>query len=195
MIAHPNRKKIIVSSQLSFTLQQIRDAGPCLDGWTKLRKSLPAKSPLSLKVSLGDVARSNGAADALWCVRVLDWSDISTRRLVIAGAVLPGVSRASVYTQDKRVHDCIASLTRWCEGADVNLNEAAEAAAWAAEAAATATAAAWAAEAASWAAWAARAAWAASWAAWAARAAAEAAEVEELGLQRMDIITAFPPLR
>lgn len=105
----------------------------------------PATS-LDTVVSLGDIARSNGAADAWWCVRCLDWSDIAVRRAVI-GALLPAVRRAAVHTQDQRVHGCIASLARWQAGDDtVDLAEVAWAAwaaweAWAVDAAAGAGAA------------------------------------------------------
>jgi hypothetical protein len=91
-------------------------------------------------ISLGDVAKSNDAADAWWCVRALDWSDIALRRQVIA-ALMPSVERAAKHTTDKRVADCIAAIHDWIAGRPADL-EAAEAAAWAAEAAAWAAGAA-----------------------------------------------------
>ncbi len=131
MVNHPNRKRIL------FTLQDIRDAGPCADGWTKLLKALPPKSPMTLQISLGDVAKANDAADALWCIRALDWSDITIRRRVIAGAVLPAATRALVYTTDDRVRECIDAVALWCRGDDtVDLKAAARSAAAAAAAAA-----------------------------------------------------------
>jgi hypothetical protein len=126
-------------------------------------------------ISLGDVAKSNDTADAWWCVRVLDWSDMALRRQVIA-ALIPSVERAAKHTTDKRVHDCIAVIHDWIAGKPADLNAAAEAAREAAWAAA-------------WAAWA---------AAWAAREAAEAASRAAMALereaQRQELITAFPPL-
>ena len=189
-----------------MTLQQIRDQSPCSGGWTKLLKSL-GNPPMDTVISLGDVAKSNNAADAWWCVRALDWSDMALRRQVIA-ALIPTVERAAKHTNDKRVHDCINALKDWIDGKPADLESAARAAwaadaAWAAWAADAARAAAWAADAAWAAAWAADAAWAAAWAAaraaawataeaaWAAaRAAAEAAELES----QRDLIAAFPPL-
>jgi len=156
-----------------LTLQQIRDKSPCSEGWTKLLKSL-GNPPMDTVISLGDVAKSNGAADAWWCVRALDWSNEQVRREVIK-ALIPSVERASKHTTDKRVHDCIGALKDWLDGKPADL----EAAAWAAGAAA------WAAGA---------AAWAAGAAAWAAEAAAWAAEAAELEAQRGDLIAAFPPL-
>lgn len=159
MINHPNRKKIL------FTLQDIRNASPCASGWTKLLKVLPPKSPMTTRLSLGDVAFANDASDALWCVRVLDWSDVSIRRRVIAGAVLPTVTRSLKFTSDNRVIDCVGAIERWSQGDDsVDLAAAEAAAAWAA------------------------AAWAAS-----ALAAAWAAARAELKQQQTDIITSFAP--
>jgi hypothetical protein len=139
-------------------------------------------------ISLGDVAKSNDAADAWWCVRALDWSDIALRRQVIA-ALMPAVERATKHTSDKRVYDCVAVIHDWIAGKPADLEAAAQAA-WAA--AKAAWAAARAAEAAAKAA--AMAAWAAARAAEAAWAAARAAEEEERETQRQDLIAAFPPL-
>ena len=194
-----------------LTLQQIRDQSPCSEGWTKLLKSL-GNPPLDTVISLGDVAKSNGAADSWWCVKALDWNNEQVRREVIK-ALIPAVERAAKHTTDKRVQDCINALKDWIDGKPADLEAAARAAeaaraaaeaaraawaaaeaaraAWAAAEAAEAAGAARAAEAAEAAAWAAEAAEAAAWAAaWAARA-AEAAELES---QRADLIAAFPPL-
>ena len=117
-----------------MTLQQIRDQSPCAEGWTKLLKSL-GNPPLDTVISLGDVAKSNNAADAWWCVRVLDWSNKQMRRDVIK-ALIPSVERAAKHTADKRVHDCICALKDWLDGKPADLDAAADAAAraaWAAE--------------------------------------------------------------
>ena len=119
-----------------LTLQQIRDQSPCQEGWTKLLKSL-GNPPLNTAISLGDVAQSNGAADAWWCVRALDWSNEQVRRDVIK-ALIPSVERAAKHTDDKRVHDCINALKDWIDGKPADLDAAARAAgaaAWAARAA------------------------------------------------------------
>ena len=146
-----------------LTLQQIRDQSPCSEGWTKLLKSL-GNPPLNTAISLGDVAKSNGAADAWWCVWALDLDNEQVRREVIK-ALLPSVERAAEHTTDRRVQDCIGALKDWVDGKSADF----EAAAWvAAEAAAGA--------------------------AEEAGAAAEAAGAAELEAQRSDLITAFPPL-
>lgn len=160
----------------TMTLAQIRDAGPCgqrpgrngeLTGWLKLLTGLGYSGKEydpERVVSLGDIATTNDAADALWCVRCLDWNDIAVRRTVIAGAIMPAVRRASAHTSDPRVAQAIAELDRWCAGddsVDLAAAEAARAAAWAE--------------------------WAAAWAEW-------AAAEEERTLQRQDTIAAFPPV-
>ena len=151
-----------------MTLQQMRDQSPCSEGWTKLLKSL-GKPPMDTVISLGDVAKSNNAADAWWCVRALDWNNEQVRCDVIK-ALIPSVERAAKHTTDKRVQDCIGALKDWIDGKPADLEAAAEAAWAAAEAAARAAEAARAAR------------------------AARAAEAAELETQRADLIAAFPPL-
>ena len=168
-----------MNDNLTMTLAQIREHRPCRDGWEKLLASVGgARTPLTTRVSLGDIARSNGAADAWWCVCALNWSDATVRRRVVSVLLLT-VRRAAAHTTDERVHACIDATQRWCGGDDsVDLASAAwgaarAAAAWAAEARAAAEGAAGA-------------------AAWAAEAAAAARAVEAAA--RADLIAAFPPL-
>ena len=153
-----------------ITLQQIRDQRPCEGGWKTLLTALGNPKDLNLQVSVGDVAKSNGAQDALWCCRC-----IPDRRFVVS-LIMPAVKRASEHTTDSRVHDRISALEKWLAGDDsVNLNAYATYAAYAADTAAYAAAyAAYAAaDAAADAAYAAYAADAAAYAAY--RAAADAA--------------------
>ena len=76
----------------TFTLAQARSHNPCAEGW---RTALAAHGPdLERPLTLADIARSNDAADALWCLRLLDWSDIALRRLVLRGVLLPACRRA-----------------------------------------------------------------------------------------------------
>ena len=187
----------------TFTLQSIRDAGPCgikrgeKGGWNKLLIGLgysPGNYPKTALVSLGDVADINDAADSLWCIRCLDWSDAAVCRAVIAGAVMPAVKRAAKFTKDQRVHACIAAIDKWLGGDDtVDLITAARAARAAEAAEAVARGAAWAAWEAAEAARAAGTAGAAG-AAWEAAEAAREAREAEREQQRADIIAAFPRL-
>lgn len=115
---------------MRLTLQQIRDCHPCKEGWTKLLKSLDNPSDLSISVSIGQIARSNGPQDALWCLRCTEFD----RRDVIR-CILPSVKRASKYNEDRRVISCIETIEQWLNGEDANLFEAARAANAAAKAA------------------------------------------------------------
>ena len=121
-----------------MTLQQIRDQSPCIEGWTKLLKSLGNPS-MDTVISLGDIAKSNGADDAWWCVRTLDWNNEQVRRDVIKVLML-SVRRAAKHTADERVHQCITTIQDWLDGKPAALEaaaeaaRAAEAAAWAARA-------------------------------------------------------------
>jgi hypothetical protein len=128
-----SKRKPLTSEMMMLTLQQIRDQSPCTEGWTKLLKSL-GNPPMDTVISLGDVAKSNDAADAWWCVRALDWSNEQVRREVIK-ALIPSVERAARHTNDKRVHDCIAAIHDWIDGKPADLDAAADAAAEAAGAA------------------------------------------------------------
>ena len=155
-----------------MTLQQIRDAKPCLSGWRTLLESLGGNPPMDTAVSLGDIARSNGASDTFWAIRCTDWPAI---RDTMRDRVLnPLVVRAAAATARATDH-----AARAATAAD-------HAARAATRVAATARAAATAAD---------YAATAADHAARAATAAADfAAYVAEREKQRADIIAAFPPL-
>ena len=182
MINHPNRAKKTTVLNPTMTLQAIRIKSPCSDGWKKLLSALGYNGTFDSEhlVSLGDVATSNEAADAMWCIRALDWSDMEVRRAVIFGVVLPAVKRVSSHTKDKRVFEAIDIIERWCAGDDkADLNKARK----------IASAAAYAAYAASAAAYAAYAAYDAAYDA----AYADARKVEREH-QRQDIIAAFPPI-
>lgn len=166
---------------MTLTLQIIRDHSPCTDGWKTLTKAIG--SDLTTELSIGDVLISNGLNDALWCLQCLE------PRVRVA-AIMPAVKRASVYTTDHRVHDCISAIEKWLAGDEtVNLMAAAGAAAQAA-AKAVAWAAVWAAKAE-----AAQAATAAQAAKVAKVAWAEAKAVAaERKLQEADLLDMFPPM-
>jgi hypothetical protein len=52
------------------TLNEIRTAGPCEDGWTKLLRHLGKTKVDDEPLPLLTVLESNGLDDALWCLRV-----------------------------------------------------------------------------------------------------------------------------
>ena len=54
---------------LQTTLNIIRAAKPCADGWEKLLKSLPADIDHDAPISFLHILESNGLHDALWALR------------------------------------------------------------------------------------------------------------------------------
>ena len=184
----------ITPVDLTITLGDIKNHGPCgqeqpqgepLEGWLKLLNGLGMSGgnyDPNYKISLCDVAISNGIGDAAWCFRCLDWSDVGVRRYVVGNFSLPAAKRVSKLTDDRQVHDCLALVQRWVDGEDIDKDKL--------QAAARAARAAWAAADAAVAAGAERAARAARAAADAAGA-ADAAEREQ---QLRDLLAAFPPM-
>ena len=56
---------------ISTTLEMIRDAQPCADGWAQLLRGLGegGDPDLARTVALREIVASNGVADALWAAR------------------------------------------------------------------------------------------------------------------------------
>lgn len=100
-----------------ITLQQIHDKSFHEGCWAQLLKSLGNPDDFSMQVSFGDIAKSNGAQDALWCLRCID-----DRRFGVS-LILPALKRALKHTADKRVHDCISLLDRFVAGENVSDEE------------------------------------------------------------------------
>ena len=88
-----------------MTLQQIRNAEPCANGWRTLLESLGGSPPMDTVVSLGDIARSNGAADAFWAIRCTDWPAI--RNTMRDQVLNPLVARA--YAADAAAYAAYAA--------------------------------------------------------------------------------------
>jgi hypothetical protein len=113
-----------------ITLGDIHRQKPEGAMWVKLLVALGGPDmPFSTRVSLGDIAFSAGAEDALWCIRALTWRDLAIRRAVVGRCVLPAVRRAAVHAQGRLIYDCITFLDAWCYGKDVDLQAAKDAAA------------------------------------------------------------------
>ena len=115
-----------------MTLQQIRNAKPCANGWRTLLESLGGSPPMDTVVSLGDIARSNGAADAFWAIRCTDWPAI--RNTMRDQVLNPLVAR--VYAADAAAYAAYADAAAYAADAAY---AAADAAAYAAADAAYAT--------------------------------------------------------
>jgi hypothetical protein len=173
---------------MTLTLQTLKDYSLYTGRWGRLFAAVG--NDLTTELSIGDVLIINGLDDALRCLQCLE-------PRVRVTAIMPAVKRVSVYTTDRRVHDCIGAIERWLAGDDtVDLDAAGAAAREAREAKAAGRAAMAAAEAGAEAK-AALAAEAAKWAAWLAGSAAGAAEAEwasERKLQEADLLAMFPPM-
>jgi hypothetical protein len=100
-------------------LQSILDSHPDQKMWDRLLVNLQ-NPPLSKGVSLGDIALSNGASDAWWCARTMNWADIPLRRKVVE-TLITAVKRASLDVSDHRIVTGINCLDKWLSGNLVNL--------------------------------------------------------------------------
>jgi hypothetical protein len=177
---------------ITVTLQQIKDASPCYDGWKKVLKANGgSKADFNKPFPLLSILDSNGTEDTLWVIS-------NAPEMSKHGAIWRKFSTWCALQNIELIKDyCVTEdyklIVKYLETNDLSLREAAESAAWAAESAARAAAgaacaacaaaesaaesatcaAAWAARAAESAAWAAAgAAWSAESAAWAAAGAA-----------------------
>ena len=176
---------------VTTTLRQIRQQGPCSEGWRTLLTFLGKTRVDDEPLPLTTILQSNGLDDALWCLRTVAGYDKEITRFALACA-----QEVKHLMTDQRSLDALDAVERHLESplsreeldrvlAAAWEAEVAEAAVWAAVEAARAAkwAAVEAAEAAEAAAWAAEAAvdaaaWAAETAAWAAEAAVDAARAE-----------------
>ena len=57
---------------MKTTLAKIRDANPCVDGWTKLLRNLGKTKADEEPLAITTILDSNGLDDALWCLRAVD---------------------------------------------------------------------------------------------------------------------------
>lgn len=133
-------------TDLTITLGQIARHSPCRSSATKFLASIgstPADFDPDHRVTLGDIAQSNGLDDAWWVAKCVAGEMPQKFTRQVREIAYRAAVRASVYTTDQRVHDCLSAVRQHLDGVESVDLAAAEAAAWAA---------AWAAEAARWAA-------------------------------------------
>jgi hypothetical protein len=157
---------------IMITLQQIKDQGPCADGWATVLKSKGGtKADCSAEFPLTDVLESNGLDDTLWCLRCLPEHSRIWRKYAVWCA-----RQVEHLMTDQRSRNALNVADLHADGLATDVDLAAAGAA-ALEAASEAASAAWEAWAAAEAARAARAATSGAVSvAWAARAAASGAE-------------------
>ena len=173
---------------MKTTLNQIREHGPCTDGWAKLLKNLGKTKADDEPINITTIFESNGLDDALWCLRAVKNHEREMRLFAVECA-----RSVQHLMTDKRSLNALDVSERFANGLATEeelsvARAAAGAAARAAAGAATKAATKAATRAATWAAkWAAGAAavsaerdasgatWAASGATWAASGAASRA--------------------
>lgn len=109
-------------------LYEIREAGPCREGWLKLLKSLDLSGPtfeqLQKEVTLQYIYNSNGLDDALWCMDVEP--KISTLKLqkFAAGLILLYENHEDLTSAQKTA---MAALRKFKESSEpVNLDNLAQ---------------------------------------------------------------------
>ena len=69
---------------ITITLQKIRDASPCTDGWKKGLDFKGGKSAdMGAEFPLSDVLESNDLDDTLWCLRCLPEHDRLWRKYAV----------------------------------------------------------------------------------------------------------------
>ena len=69
---------------ITITLQKIRDASPCTDGWKNVLESKGGKSAdMGAEFPLSDVLESNGLDDTLWCMRCMPEHDRLWRKYAV----------------------------------------------------------------------------------------------------------------
>ena len=119
---------------LKTTLNIIRAAHPCADGWAKLLKSLPADFDHDAPLAFAHILESNGLDDTLWALRCVlpeqeKDRDREARLLACdyAESVLPIYERD--YPGDMRPRECVNVARRFAVG---EATEDQRAAAWAA---------------------------------------------------------------
>jgi hypothetical protein len=56
------------------TLAEIKKHTPCLAGWRTLLRALPTPHHIDTPITIGFIAESNGAQDAIWCIRAEPYS-------------------------------------------------------------------------------------------------------------------------
>ena len=95
---------------ITVTLDAIRKAYPCEDGWEKLLKSLGKTKADSEPLPLITILESNGVEDAIWCLRCMHSSELYLGGMFAAAcaeAALSGMKKP-----DKRVINCIRVARR-----------------------------------------------------------------------------------
>ena len=126
---------------LYTTLNKIRAHHPCESGWLKLLTHLGKTRADDKRLALSVVFKSNGVADALWCLRACDDAEMFARRFALDMAKRVYPIWYAKCPNDDRIKNCIDVIERFLLGR-ASKEELASARAASAAAAASASAAA-----------------------------------------------------
>ena len=113
-----------MKEQITVTLQQIKDAHPCKDGWSKVLKANGGtKAAMDLEFPLVSILDSNNLQDTLWVIsNVPEFAkyDELWREFVRWGA-LQNIEKISQYCSSKDY----ALIVEWLKTGDLDLRESA----------------------------------------------------------------------
>lgn len=93
------------------TLNQIREYGPCTEGWRKLLDHLGKKAADDEPLAITTILDSNGLDDALWCLRAVKGHDKEIRLFAVWCA-----RQVQHLMTDKRSTDALDVAERFANG-------------------------------------------------------------------------------
>ena len=101
-----------MTNQIMITLQQIKDNDPCAGGWRKVLKANGGKSAdFSKPFPVSSIIDSNALEDTFWALGCLPEHDLLWRRYALWCAL-----QVKDNTEDPRVHECLETVERFCDG-------------------------------------------------------------------------------
>ena len=101
---------------LTTTLAKIRSNHPCESGWVKLLKHLGKTKPDDVPLSLATILKSNGVADALWCLRACDSAEMFARHFALDMARRVYPIWHAKHPTNNSVKNCIDVTERFLSG-------------------------------------------------------------------------------
>ena len=137
---------------ITITLQKIKNARPCADGWQKLLKSKGGSdADMGAEFPLSDVLESNGLDDTLWCLRCLPehnnlwrkcavWCTRQVQHLMTDQRSIDALDVAWRHSDDAATDDELDAAKTASRDAARGAVKSAEVAAWSARVAASASA-------------------------------------------------------
>ena len=114
-------------SELTITLNAIREHNPCEDGWKKLLIHLEKTKADDEPLPIRTILKSNGLDDTLWCLRALPEKMDNAVRLLVCDLVEPAM--AFVPDGETRPQVAIAAARAYARG-EISSDDLYLAAAW-----------------------------------------------------------------